>query len=267
MTDKSLYRLLIHDFKYSLSYGKYKFLVFYGVIVILAILFSLQQKDLTGNSVTVIFSLLKDEGYFYQLSDYILPFNWAFIQICTLFLISDYLFFDQENNKNYLLLRAHSKKNYITSKLIWIVIQNILIFTLLFFTIYLVSSLVTEDFSLNRSVYVNHSIVESAISPGQLVLRLLTGYMITGIVLSSILLLAMQYLLPVLSFLSVVILCSLSTFLDTKWLPAIHSMILKQDIFNNEHHFTLTFSVIYSMVVYIIVSIITLNVFKRKEFL
>lgn len=267
MTDKSLYRLLIHDFKYSLSYGKYKYIGFYGVIVILALLFSLQQKEINGNGVTVIFSLLKDEGYFNQLADYVLPFNWTFIQVCTLFLISDYLFFDQENNKNYLLLRARSKKNYIASKLIWIITQNILIFTLLFIIIYCVTAMTTGNLSLNRSAYFNHSIMELSISPSQLVLRILTGYIITGIVLSSILLLAMQFLLPVLSFLSVVILCSLSTFLDTKWLPAIHSMILKQDIFNSEHHLTLTFSVIYSMVLYIIVSIITLNVFKRKEFL
>ncbi|GGE53103.1 hypothetical protein GCM10011391_34980 [Pullulanibacillus camelliae] len=266
---RTFYRLLSHDLSYSLAYGKYKFIVFYGLIALLSLMMGAEVKSVAnGNTVGTVYLLLKDNGYIKTLSDYELPYYWDFIQFFTLFLIGDFLYQDLNNNRTYVVLRCHSKLQYMLSKVCWLIIQNMLLFAGMFIVIYAVSSIVLGDFSFHSSAYFHHyiaSLMNNSVSPGQLVWRIFLGYILTNLVLSSILLLLLQWLSPIVSFLGVIIISSLSTFLGTKWLPAIHSMILKQDTFNREHHLTLSFSVIYCAVCFVVIAAFTLYTFRKSE--
>ena len=270
MTNCSFFKLLYRHILYSFSYGKYKYSIFFGFMALLALMKSLQLTHVESNSVGTFYWLFKDNGYISRLADYQVPFYWVFIQFFVLFLISDFLFQDLENNRSYLLMRCRSKVQYILSNICWIVVQTLFIFIGLFAVIYIVSSLTLGDFSLGESVYFQQniaSLMEMKESPGSLVLHMFTGFFLTTIVLSSIQLLCMQFFSPIISFFGVIILSSLSTFSDIKWLPAIHSMILKQNIFNIEHHLTLSYSIMYCIGLYAIVTILTILVFRKKDIL
>jgi hypothetical protein len=236
----------------------------------LAITKSLELKSLSSNSVDTFYSLLKDEGYLYRLSDYQVPFHWDFIQFFVLFLIGDFLFQDIENNRTYLLVRCRSKLNYVLSKMGWIVFQNLFIYITLFVVIYVISSFILKNFTIGDSGYFHkhiESLMEIKTTSQNLVVRILAGYILTSILLSSMLLLSIQFLSPIMTFFGVIIICVISTFSDSKWLPAIHSMILKQSIFNLEHQLTLSFSMIYCGILYLITTLVTLYVFQKKDIL
>ncbi|PLR78600.1 hypothetical protein CU633_05065 [Bacillus sp. V3-13] len=270
MTNHPIYKLFSRDMAYSLSYGKYKYLIFYCIIAALSLMTSLQLKSFDSNSVGTFYLLLKDNGYIKLLSEYEVPVNWTFIQFFVLFLIGDFLFQDIGKNRSYLLLRCRSKGQYILAKMGWIVAQSMILYIGVFVVIYFVSSLVLCDFSIGASPFFTDMIaplMEIRITPGDLILRIILGYFMTTLVLSSIQLLCIQFISPAIAYFGVIILGGISTFSDLKWLPAIHSMILKQTIFDIEHQLTLRFSILYSLVLYVLISIITFFVFKEKDIL
>lgn len=270
MRKRSITKLFCRDMIYSFAYGKYKYLAFFGIIAFLALVTSLQLKPSEGNSVDIFFLLLQDNGYISEHASYRIPLYWDFVQFIILFLIADFLFHDQESNEAYLLFRCRSRLHYISTKICWIVVQNIFICSGLFVVIYAVSSLVYGDFSIKASPYFRENIESMMainVTPEQLLLRILLGYIMTSIVLSTILLLCIQLISPIVSFLGVVILCTISTFSGIKWLPAIHSMILKTNIFDMEHHLTLPFSITYSVVVFSVTALLTIVFFKKKDIL
>ncbi|MDC3414316.1 hypothetical protein NC797_14890 [Aquibacillus sp. 3ASR75-11] len=270
MMKYSIYKLFSRDMAYSISNGKYKYVFLFSIVAILSLMTSIQLDSYGSNSVGIFYSLLKDNGYIYQLSDYQVPFNWVFIQFLVLFLIGDFLFQDLDNNRTYLLLRCRSRGRYIFSKMCWIVVQNIVLYIVIFAVIYIVSSMTIGDFSVGSSPYFENAIasqMDIQITPVQFIARILLGYIMTSIVLSSILLLGIQFISPVITYFGVIILSGVSTFSDLKWLPAIHSMILKQAIFDYEHYLTLRFSIMYSVVLYFLVSIVTFIVSRKKDIL
>lgn len=270
MRNRTILKLFNRDFTYALSYGKYKYIVFYSLLAFLALMISLQIKSYGSNSMGIFFLLLKDKGYIQNLSDYQIPFYWDFTQFFVLFLIGDYLFQDHESNRVYVLIRCHSKMKYLFSKIYWIIVQNLLIFLGVFIVVYIISSLTLNDFSIGSSPYfLNHIEVQMAnkVTPVHLLIRLFVGFVMTSIVLSCLLLLCIQFTTPIVSFLSVIILCSVSTFSGIKWLPAIHSMILRSNVFNHAHHLTFGFSISYCIGLYIIITLLTLFVFKNIDFL
>ncbi|MBP3040957.1 hypothetical protein J9303_15825 [Bacillaceae bacterium Marseille-Q3522] len=225
---------------------------------------SIQQKSYDGNNVTVLFRLLKDEGYFYLLTDYKIPINWIFIQLTVLFLIGDFFFQDLGKNRTYLLLRSRLKGRYILSKIVWMIVQSFVFFAGIFIVIYIVSSLVFGDFSLTETSYLKQ-IIGTILSPEEFILRILLGYFVTTIALSAVLLLCMQFIPPVVAYFAVIAVSCISTFADMKWLPAIHSMILKQAIFAPEHQLTLRYSLTYSILLFAFASLATYFVFKKKD--
>ncbi|MFC4619989.1 hypothetical protein ACFO4N_14845 [Camelliibacillus cellulosilyticus] len=261
-------KLFIHDFTYSLSYGKYKYLAFFGIVALLVVAKSLEAKPVSSNSVVVFFNLMQDNGYIKSLAEYQVPIYWIFVQCFTLFLISDFLNHDMERNRVYLVLRVRPKISYILSKVIWIVAQNILLFVGIFVVIYMISSFVLGNFSLGSTPYYKEVIAPQftvGTSPTMLILRLFVGFIITSIALSGLLLLGIQWIPAIAAFLGIIIVSAISTFSGLKWLPAIHSMILRQEIFNLTHHLTLRFSLMYSVVLFVVCVILTTFIFKRKD--
>ncbi|TGA96892.1 hypothetical protein E4665_13600 [Sporolactobacillus shoreae] len=266
----SFFRLFWRDVTYSFSYGKYKYLIFLAYMAALAYAISLRNQSIGTNGLDTFFLLMRDNGYIKTLTDYVIPYYWDFTQFFALFLTADYLIHDFRQNQLYVLLRCQSKRQYIMSKIVWLIIQNLALYLCLFAAVYLASGSVTHDFSLNASSYFHQFIepmMQSKVSSGLLVTRLLIGFIATSTVLSSLLLLLIHWLQPIIAFFCVVVLCTLSTFLDSKWLPAIHSMILKQDIFDLEHHLTLGFSLAYSACLFLAVSTVTLYICKQRELL
>ena len=174
------------------------------------------------------------------------------------------------SNRNYLLLRSRAKGSYILAKMGWVLAQNILIYLGIYFVIYISSGLVLNDFSIGSSPFFNNQIdplLQYPITPGQLTLRIIAGYFLTSLVLSSIQLLCIQFISPFITYFGVIILSGISTFSDIKWLPAIHSMILKQAVFDSDHNLTFHFSIVYSVVLYILVSLAAYSVFRKKDIL
>ncbi|MBB2481717.1 hypothetical protein H5P36_16160 [Bacillus sp. APMAM] len=270
MKKQSMFKLILRDISYSLSYGKFKLIIFLSIIAVLTIIISVRLKTFGSDNVGIFYFLMKDNGYVLQLSDYKPPIYWFFIQFFVLFLISDYFSQDISNNRTYLLLRIHSKGKYIFSKFCWIVTQTTFIYVMIFLIIYFFSSLVTGSFSIGGSEYFNRFIASSMeilVSPGQLIFRIFLGFFLTTIVLSVMYLLFVQFIPPIVTFLGVILLSGISTISDIIWLPAIHSMIMKQAIFDGEHHLTLMFSIIYSVVLFIFLAIITFIVFRKKDML
>lgn len=259
--------LFIRQVTYGFSYGKYKYIVFFLLICLLAFMKGLQIKSIHGNSIGTFLLLCEDNGY---LKLYQIPVNWILIQVFVLFLIADFLYQDAEKNRIYLLMRIRSRLVYITSTLCWIVFQTVMIFLGLFLLVYVVSSLVVGDFSLGNSPYFSNFIlplIAVKATPIEVVVRLFADFILTTIVLSSLQLLFMQFFSPILTFFGIIILCAISTFSGLKWLPAIHSMILKTDLFNAEHHLTFLFTLLYSVILFTVVSIVTLFIFNKKDIL
>lgn len=270
MSLRAIFNLFLLDIFYSLSYGKYKLFGFLFFIAFLAIMLSLQLKSAGSNSIGTFFVMLKDYGYITKISDYQVPYYWVFIQFVVLFLIGDYLSRDMENNQIYLVLRGRSKLNYILSKMLWIVFQNILIFLFLFIIVYVISSVMLGDFSIGSSPFYQKSMVALMaikVTPEQFLFRLFIGFIMTSIVLSSLQLFAMQLTSPILTYFGVILISCISTFSGSKWLPAIHSMIMKSSIFNQDHHLTLEFSAEYCAVVYVLVTGLTIYFYKKKDIL
>jgi hypothetical protein len=261
---------LSSDIIYSLSYGKYKWVAFFGLVILLSVTTSIQAKAWHANSVDVFFLLLKDNGYISSLSDYEVPYKWVFIQCFTLFLVSDFLSKDIKTNRIYLILRCQSKNLYILSKLIWIIIINFFLYVCLFLIVYFISGSVLGDLTIETSPYFHHFIqplMTMPTDPGIFVFQLFFGFFLTTIVLSSIQLLFIQYVSPMIVFLGVIFLSVVSTLYGTKWLPAIHSMILKHTWFEETHHLTFLFSDLYSTLVFIGVAVITVSLFRNKDIL
>jgi hypothetical protein len=270
MTKPVILRLIIRDMLYSWSYGKLKYIIFFCILSFLSLATSLQLKPFGTNSSGVFYFLLKDNGYIRVISDYEVPVYWVFIQFYIQFLIGDFLFDDQKKNRNYLLLRSHAKGSYILAKMGWVLAQNILIYLGIYFVIYISSGLVLNDFSIGSSPFFSNHIdptLQYPITPGQLTFRILAGYFLTSLVLSSIQLLCIQFISPFITYFGVIILSGISTFSDIKWLPAIHSMILKQAVFDSDHNLTFHFSIVYSVVLYILVSLAAYSVFRKKDIL
>lgn len=270
MKNRPLYTLFKRDMIYSLAYGKYKYIAFYAIVICLVIAKSLALKPDGGNSIDVFYTLLHDNGPMEQLRDYEVPLYWNFFQFFTLFLIGDFLNQELTANRTYILVRSRGKVNYILSKIMWIVTQIVFIYTTLFVIIYLVSSLVQGDFSVGESSYFKQFIASSTdmnMTPEHFLWQLMTGFIMTSIVLSCILFLGMQFFSPVVAFLGVVIISSLSTFSNIKWLPAVHSMILKRDIFNPASDLSLPFSAGYSAILFTIIAVSIILIFRKKDML
>ncbi|MCM3738576.1 hypothetical protein M3215_23075 [Bacillus cytotoxicus] len=270
MTKTSLHTLLLRNVRYSISYGKYKYIAFFSFIAFLAIVMSVQMKVTGSNSVEIFYLLLKDKGYFLHISEYDPPLFWEFIQFFVLFLIGDFLFHDFKHNRSYLLLRCRSRLQYVLSYIGWIFVQNIVIYLGVFFVIYVCASCMMGNFSLEASPYFKQVIQSElviSVTPSELVCRILFGYIMAGIVLSSIQLLFMQLLSAPIVFFGTIIVSGMSTLSDNQWLPAIHSMILKQSIFDTEHHLTLQVSIVHSFVLYSVITMCILFIFRKKDML
>ncbi|WP_077324727.1 hypothetical protein [Virgibacillus siamensis] len=268
MNAKGFYKLFIRDLINSWQYGKIKYLVFFTIIIFLSTMKSLQIKQFDANSVGTFFLLLQDNGKIKHITDYQIPFYWNFIQFFILFLIGDYLFNDFQRNKTYALIRSGSRTAYISAKICWIFIQNIITVALLFLAIYVSSGVVLNDFSIGISDYFLTAIepaMNMETSPEQLLFQMLVGFVLTSVVLSGIILLGMQFFEKITVFFSVILLCSISTFYGSKWLPAVHSMILKHHIFSQNLSLTFSFSIIYCIFLYAILSIAIVMVFRKKD--
>jgi len=265
---KIIYRLFLRDWKYSLLYGKWKYGAWFLFFAFLTLMMSVRLNQYGVNSADIIFMLLKDEGYFQFLSEYEVPIYWVFTQFFIIFLIGDFLSEDFQKNRIYLLLRSRSKSSYFLSKIGWLIMQNIGFIIGLFLSIYLVSSITLRTFSLETSLYFQDTVVplmDIPVSASEVVTRIIVGYLVTSLALSGLLFLTMQLLSPALAFLGIIILSGVSTILDSKWLPGIHSMILKQSIFANNYQLSMTFSLVYSFVVFLVSSIIAYLVFNKKN--
>lgn len=263
-------RLFFRDVIYSVSYGKIKYLAFFAIAACLTIMKSVEIKPFSANSVDVMFLMLQDNGTIRRAADYQVPFYWEFIQFFPLILIGDFLHQDESSNRTYLLLRCRSKIRYMTAKIGWMTWQSGWLFILLFFLIYVLSSLILGDFSLGSSSYFHQQIMpmmEAKASPASLFVHLFIGFVVTTMVLSALQLLCIQFISPIATLFIMICLCSLSTFSSSKWLPAIHSMILKRNFFDTAHHFTLGFSVAYSLLVYVLACVFAIYAFVKKDIL
>ncbi|MFD2752174.1 hypothetical protein ACFSUM_17435 [Virgibacillus siamensis] len=268
MTIKGFFKLLFRDLINSWQYGKFKYIVFFIMIIFLSVMKSLQIKQFDASSVGTFFLLLQDNGYIKHITDYQIPFYWNFIQFFILFLIGDYLFYDSQKNKTYALIRSGSRTAFISAKIGWIIIQNTIIVVCLFLVIYISSGIIFGDFSIDRSDYFLNRIqpfMNISTSPEKLLVQLLVGFILSSVVLSGIILLGMQFFEKISVFFSVIILCSISTFYGGKWLPAVHSMIMKHHIFSQDYSLTFLFSIIYCICFYIILGIAVVLAFRRKD--
>ncbi|SDL90219.1 hypothetical protein [Sediminibacillus halophilus] len=264
-------RLLYRDIAYSFSYSKIKYGIFFILTALLAAGKALQLQGIdSAGSVDVLYFMLKDEGYFLNLDNYQVPVDWIFFQTVALFLLSDYYVHDLGRNALYVTIRSSSKTTFLLAKLFWLILQTTGLFVGLFLVVFCVTGLVLGHFSLEVTPFYQHHIMpmlQLDRSPLQLMAQLLIGYIVTTLVLSMIQLLLVQFLDPVVLFLIVVLLLGISTIGDSRWLPAIHSMILRQEIFDLEHALSWQFSYLYSAALFIVLSIAALLVYRRKDIL
>jgi hypothetical protein len=271
MKNKSkFFPLLKRDIKLSFFYSKYKYLVFFTFLSILTVSKSLSVKNLGGGNVDVFFLLLKDEGYFLNLSDISIPVNWIFIQYATLFLISDYYVNDFKNNSIYILVRTQNKSAFFLSKVVWLIWQILIVFISISLIVYLVSSAILGSFSIKFTPLYKVMIttqLDIKVTPLILVLHILIGFILTTLILSIFQLLCMQFLTPIISYFCVISISSISIIADSKWLPAIHSMILKQEIFDVDHALSFQFSITYCVIIFILLAFISTYIYQRKDIL
>lgn len=257
--------LLIRDIRNNFHRNKWKYLLLSILICYMSIMNSNQFEDASISIIELFYLNFKDVGFIdkYELSS--VPTIWIIINVFVIFICGDALYYDSKLNL-YLLLRVQKIHLYWISKTLFIILNIISTYLILFLVTYIVGLIYNLD-SLHwnmRAVNIINDLRYVQVSEGEFLITLFTLYVLTSISLTLIHVFLSLNLNSNYSFLIVAIVICLSIFINNPLLPAIHSMILKHTIFEPSHHLTLQYSICYNVLLSIFLFIaIYISLLKR----
>lgn len=259
-------KLLIRDIRNNLHRNKWKYFLLIILVCYISIMNSNQFEDTSMSIIELFYLNFKDVGFInnYELSS--VPTIWIIINIFVIFICGDALYYDSKLNV-YLLLRVQKIHLYWISKTLFIILNIISTYLVLFLVTYIVGliyNLNSLDWNM-PAVNIINDLSFKQVTEGKFLIIIFTLYALTSISLTLIHVFFSFYMNSNYSFLIVAILICLSIFINNPLLPAIHSMILKHTIFEPSHHLTLQYSICYNVLLSIFLFFAIYISFKKKD--
>lgn len=260
---KSFKNILKLDLIHGYNFYKKKLILFLAIMLILNIGYIVTINNYNGNLMDLFFTIYKDLE-FNEKSLYI-PINWLIINIFIIFILGDFISENIKRDSNYILLRSKKILLYWISKCTWIVINVVFIYLVVMSLTYLLGG-AALGFSLESSSLIDNELVIKVPS-----LTILIS-MITTYILTSVALVLIQCILSIVvnsrySFFIATVILTMSIVSKNKFLIGIHSMILRHNYFNIEIGLSITFSIIYTIFISVILIILGYKLLKHKDFI
>lgn len=260
-----VFRLLINDIRNNFHRNKWKYILLSLLLCYLSIMNSIQFEE-PFSTIELFYLNFKDVGFInnYELSS--VPTIWMIINVFVIFICGDALYYDNKLNV-YLLLRVQKIHLYWFSKALFIILNILSTYLVLFFVTYITSLVFNLD-SLHWNASAAKNISDLCcihITEGKFLIIIFTLYTLTSISLTLIHIFLSFNLNSNYSFLIICIVICLSIFINHPLLPAIHSMLLKHTIFDPSHHLTLIYSICYNILLSIFLFIATYFSLLKKD--
>lgn len=260
---KSFKNILKLDLIHGFNFYKKKLILFLAIMLILNIGYIGTINNYNGNLMDLFFTIYKDL-WFNEISLDI-PINWLIINVFLVFILGDFISENIKRDSNYILLRSKKIFLYWISKCTWIVINVIFVYLVLMGLTYLLGG-AALGFSLGNSSLIDN---ELAIKVPHFTILM---SMITTYILTSIALVFMQCTLSIVvnsrySFFITTVILTMSIVSKNKFLIGIHSMVLRHNYFNIEIGLSITFSIIYTILISVILMILGYKLLKHKDFI
>lgn len=173
------------------------------------------------------------------------------INFFIVFIIGSYIYDDLKNNGVYILSRVGNTKYFWISKVLWIIINN-LIYYLIVFGIAVIAGKIFSGSSLEKDL------IETL---GTLFIL----YFTTSIALCLLNATLSLIVKPVYAYLIIILLLAFSIFLKNNLLPGQHSLILRHVPFDKIYNLTLWKSLIYNFVLSITAIFVGGRVIYKKD--
>lgn len=260
---KSFRNILKLDIIQGFNFYKKKFILFLIIMLILNIGSIVSIINYSGNLIDLFFLIYKDLVFNKKLIE--IPINWLIINIFIIFILGDFISENIKRDSNYILLRSKKISLYWISKCTWIVINVVFIYLILMLLTYLLGG-IALGFSLDSSKLMNDQLVMKV--PHLTIII----WMIVTYILTSIAMVFIQCTLSIVinsrySFLITTIILTMSIVSKNKFFIGTHSMILRHNYFNVEIGLSMTFSIIYTVLISVILMIWGHRLLKHKDFI
>ncbi|GEM_PF-716658 len=261
-------KLLKKDLVQGFYINRIKLIIFILFIVVMTIGMGNLIRNNEGNIVDLFFVCYRDIGYIENIKELnSLPIVWIFINAFVVFFIGDFVYEDLRKNSIYTLVRTKRIQEYWLSKICWIFINVFLLYVILFAVTYFIGGLFLDN-SMKWTIFSNRLIKEKMVrelSPLKFTIILFIIYTSTSMSIAVLQTYFTLFIKPVHSFLLVIIIISLSIFLDNQLLIGIHSMILKHDYFDSWHGLSLIKSIVYNIGLISLLSYLGYRRIKNKD--
>ncbi|MFT8352935.1 hypothetical protein, partial [Clostridium saccharoperbutylacetonicum] len=206
----------------------------------------------------IIFEIFKGISYDIDYSNLNFPAIWFFINALLIFIVSGYVNQDLKINAAYLMNRC-SRSQIWTSKILWVIINVIIYYMLIFFAIFIIGNL----FDIKWKDYCELNGV--GVSTIKLLLDTFIIYVTTSItlcILDITLSLMINYNY---SYIILIIIILISIYTKNNIFPAQHSLLLRHVPFESIHNLSVSKSVLYNLIVSIILIIISRKLILYKD--
>ncbi|WP_062199376.1 hypothetical protein [Massilibacterium senegalense] len=248
-------RLVMDILRRDLLYGWMKNKSRYGVFFFLIVTLSFKNiwvlSYQNGTVLDLFLESFKSSEYLTAIEDIgDIPITWILIHFLILFIIGDFIRDDIKENAIYILTRTKRIQEYWLAKLLWIIINVFIMYGLMFLIMYLLGVFflqpVLEWGPISKGLLTGALLAET--NGLQFLFLLFCLYSTTSIVLGFIHLMFTIFISSQYALLLTLIIVCLSIFIDYQWLPGIHSMLLKHDIFYGTSSLSIQKSFIYNIV-------------------
>lgn len=242
---------------------KKKLIVFLSIILIITIGSINSVKQFDGNLSDLFFMVFKDVVF--NKKELYIPVNWFLINIFIMFILGDFIHDNLRKDSTYLLLRIQKKTIFWLSKCAWVILNIIFIYTILIAFVFLLGGLFL-GFEFGGSTIINNQII-SEVQHINILVSMIFLYILTSITLVLI-----QCTLSIImnskySFTIVAIILSLSIVSTFKLLIGTHSMILRHDYFNSELGISVQFSILYTLLISVGTIFLGNKLLEHKDFI
>lgn len=260
---KSFRNILKLDLIQGFNFYKKKLILFLMIMLILNIGKIVTIINYNGNLMDLFFLIYKD--LIFNMYSINIPMNWLIINVFIIFILGDFISENIKRDSNYILLRSKKISLYWISKCAWIVINVVFIYLILMLLTYLLGG-IALGFSLDSSKLMNDELVMKV--PHLTIII----WMIITYILTSIAMVFIQCTLSIVinsrySFLITTIILTMSIVSKNKFLIGTHSMILRHNYFNIKIGLSITFSIIYTVLISVILMILGYKLLKHKDFI
>lgn len=262
------WRILKRDWFLNINNNRGKYCILFFLIIIMTIINIQLLNRNNGNILDLFYMTYKDTEYKNSNLDFQeFPFIWFLINILISSSIGNYILEDIKKDAYYVLIRCKTYTLYWLSKICFVLIHTLLIYFILFSLTFIIGAIFlnnTLEWSLLFNPILRESIVQS-ITPLKFILSLFLIYSTTSIVITLLQINLSLFLGKKRGVILIIFILVLSIFSTNQYLPAIHSMLLKHDIFDKAHGLSIIDSLKYNFFLSILLIFIGYKILTKKD--